>query len=230
MPRWVDAKRVTFKYGLGDEFIDVLKTLHKLGLDRTDHGRGARAVQVVTARRRGGGLPDPAQPRRPDERQDLRRACGSRAPARTAAAARCTSTTWSTTSGRCAEYGAQAVVWQTAINPVVALELLAERRLVGRGRARPRGVRRRPVPRPAARGLRPAVGHAGARPADPRGLRDWLADGGADGTSEGPERLDLARHGDRLVSRPAAQPQRLADGQRTAPRGRRGPRRAGRRR
>ena len=36
MPRWVDADRVTFKYGLGDEFIDVLKTLHKLGLDRTD--------------------------------------------------------------------------------------------------------------------------------------------------------------------------------------------------
>src|SRR5215210_5922326 len=26
IPRWVDAKRVTFKYGLGDEFINVLKT------------------------------------------------------------------------------------------------------------------------------------------------------------------------------------------------------------
>src|SRR5512144_2172185 len=36
MPRWVTAKRVTFKYGLGEEFIDVLKTLHKLGLDRTE--------------------------------------------------------------------------------------------------------------------------------------------------------------------------------------------------
>ena len=35
IPRWVDAKRVTFKYGLGDEFIGVLKTLHKLGLDST---------------------------------------------------------------------------------------------------------------------------------------------------------------------------------------------------
>ena len=33
MPRWIDAGRVTFKYGLGDEFIGVLKTLHKLGLD-----------------------------------------------------------------------------------------------------------------------------------------------------------------------------------------------------
>ncbi|NUS52501.1 MAG: ATP-binding protein, partial [Nocardioidaceae bacterium] len=27
MPRWVDAKRATFKYGLGEEFIDVLRTL-----------------------------------------------------------------------------------------------------------------------------------------------------------------------------------------------------------
>ncbi len=41
MPRWLDAKRVTFKYGLGTEFIDVLKTLHKLGLDRTTPVRGA---------------------------------------------------------------------------------------------------------------------------------------------------------------------------------------------
>ena len=36
IPRWVEARRVTFKYGLGEEFIDVLQTLHKLGLDRTE--------------------------------------------------------------------------------------------------------------------------------------------------------------------------------------------------
>uniref|UniRef100_UPI0025CB7EC3 saccharopine dehydrogenase family protein n=1 Tax=uncultured Arthrobacter sp. TaxID=114050 RepID=UPI0025CB7EC3 len=36
MPRWTKARRVTFKYGLGDEFIGVLKTLHKLGLDSTE--------------------------------------------------------------------------------------------------------------------------------------------------------------------------------------------------
>ena len=41
IPRWVDCERVTFKYGLGQEFIDVLKTLHKLGLD--SHRAGARA-------------------------------------------------------------------------------------------------------------------------------------------------------------------------------------------
>src|SRR5690349_18091041 len=39
MPRWVDCKRATFKYGLGDEFINVLKVLHTLGLDRTDKVR-----------------------------------------------------------------------------------------------------------------------------------------------------------------------------------------------
>src|SRR6478752_3593547 len=33
MPRWVEARRATFKYGLGSEFIGVLETLHKLGLD-----------------------------------------------------------------------------------------------------------------------------------------------------------------------------------------------------
>ena len=55
VPRWVDAKRVTFKYGLGNEFIDVLKTLHKLGLDSTDAGDGRRCVGESA--RRGRCLP-----------------------------------------------------------------------------------------------------------------------------------------------------------------------------
>jgi len=123
IPRWIDARRVTFKYGLGDEFIGVLKTLHKLGLDRVDKRRvGDLEVSprdVVAA-----GLPDPAT-------------LGDRMSGRTCAG------TWVTglgTDGRrrdvylyhvvdnewsMREYGAQAVVWQTAVNPVVALELLA---------------------------------------------------------------------------------------------------------
>src|SRR5438046_2806249 len=36
IPRWVTAGRVTFKYGLGAEFIGVLRTLHKLGLSSTE--------------------------------------------------------------------------------------------------------------------------------------------------------------------------------------------------
>ncbi|MDQ3029397.1 MAG: saccharopine dehydrogenase NADP-binding domain-containing protein, partial [Actinomycetota bacterium] len=33
MPRWVDCRRATFKYGLGEEMITILRTLHTLGLD-----------------------------------------------------------------------------------------------------------------------------------------------------------------------------------------------------
>src|SRR4029078_10537313 len=36
VPRWGDRRRRPFKYGLGDEFIDVLRTLRKLGLDSTE--------------------------------------------------------------------------------------------------------------------------------------------------------------------------------------------------
>ena len=59
IPRWVKARRVTFKYGLGEEFIGVLETLHKLGLDRTDPvsvgGSSVSPRDVVAA-----CLPDPA--------------------------------------------------------------------------------------------------------------------------------------------------------------------------
>ena len=59
IPRWVQAKRVTFKYGLGAEFIGVLQTLHKLGLDRTEPvsaGGGSVSPRDVVA----ACLPDPA--------------------------------------------------------------------------------------------------------------------------------------------------------------------------
>ena len=101
VPRWVDAKRVTFKYGLGDDFIAKLKTLHALGLDRTDSGR--------TPRRRSRSRPatwsQPACRTRPSsgDRMHGKTCAGTwvTGPARTAGRARSTSTTWSTTSGRC---------------------------------------------------------------------------------------------------------------------------------
>src|SRR4051794_21737820 len=61
MPRWVDAKRVTFKYGLGDEFIGILKTLHKLGLDSTTPGREGGG-EVSPPAVGGARLPGPAGP------------------------------------------------------------------------------------------------------------------------------------------------------------------------
>ncbi|MCZ3385719.1 MAG: saccharopine dehydrogenase NADP-binding domain-containing protein [Actinomycetia bacterium] len=124
IPRWVDCKRATFKYGLGEEFIDVLKVIHKLGLDRTDKvavgGVDVSPRDVIAAL-----LPDPAT-------------LGDRMSGKTCAG------TWVTGTGKdhqprqvylyhvvdnewtMKEYGSQAVVWQTAINPVIALELLAE--------------------------------------------------------------------------------------------------------
>ena len=122
IPRWIDCERVTFKYGLGEEFIDVLRTLHKLGLDSTKQV-SVRDVKVAPRDVLAAVLPDPAT-------------LGERMTGRTCAG------TWVTGTGTngqprssylyhvvdneytMREYGSQAVVWQTAINPVVALELL----------------------------------------------------------------------------------------------------------
>ena len=131
MPRWVDAKRVTFKYGLGDEFIDVLRTLHKLGLDSTEKVR-AGGVDVSPRDVVAACLPDPAT-------------LGTRMRGATCAGLYVTGTG---TDGRpratylyqvvdnewsMREYGHQCVVWQTAVNPVVALELLATGTWAGTG-------------------------------------------------------------------------------------------------
>src|SRR5271156_4596953 len=59
MPRWVQARRVTFKYGLGAELIGVLRTLHKLGLDRAGPVR-VGAVSVSPRDVLAACLPDPA--------------------------------------------------------------------------------------------------------------------------------------------------------------------------
>ncbi|HVN14556.1 MAG TPA: saccharopine dehydrogenase C-terminal domain-containing protein, partial [Anaerolineales bacterium] len=59
VPRWVNAKRVTFKYGLGDQFIGVLKTLHMLGLDKKEK-INVKGIQVAPRDVVAAGLPDPA--------------------------------------------------------------------------------------------------------------------------------------------------------------------------
>jgi saccharopine dehydrogenase-like NADP-dependent oxidoreductase len=135
MPRWVDAKRVTFKYGLGDEFIAILKTLNQLGLDKTVPVRVRSADGPVMVAPRdvvAAGLPDPAT-------------LGPLMTGKTCAGL------WVTglgTDGKprevylyhvsdnewtMAEYESQCVVWQTALNPVIALELLANGTWTGTG-------------------------------------------------------------------------------------------------
>jgi saccharopine dehydrogenase-like NADP-dependent oxidoreductase len=122
IPRWVEAQRVTFKYGLGDEFIEVLSTLHKLGLDSVEPVR-VGGVEVSPRDVVAACLPNPAE-------------LGDRMSGLTCAG------TWVTGTGTdgsprdvylyhvvdnawsMAEFGSQSVVWQTAMNPIIALELL----------------------------------------------------------------------------------------------------------
>lgn len=59
VPRWVNCKRVTFKYGLGDQFIGVLKTLHMLGLDNKEEIK-VKDVSVAPRDVVAACLPDPA--------------------------------------------------------------------------------------------------------------------------------------------------------------------------
>jgi saccharopine dehydrogenase (NAD+, L-lysine-forming) len=59
VPRWVKTKRVTFKYGLGNQFIGVLKTLHMLGLDNKEK-INVKGVQVAPRDVVAACLPDPA--------------------------------------------------------------------------------------------------------------------------------------------------------------------------
>jgi saccharopine dehydrogenase (NAD+, L-lysine forming) len=142
MPRWVEAGRVTFKYGLGEEFIGVLETLHKLGLDETApvrvDGQSVSPRDVVAA-----CLPDPAT-------------LGDKMTGLTCAG------TWVTGTGKdgrprevylynvadnaqtMADYGSQAVVWQTAVNPVVALELIDSGTWSGAGVLGPEALPARP--------------------------------------------------------------------------------------
>jgi saccharopine dehydrogenase (NAD+, L-lysine-forming) len=123
MPRWVQARRVTFKYGLGEEFIGVLTTLHKLGLDRTTPVR-VGGVEVSPRDVVAACLPDPAGLGELMSGKTCAglwvRGTGTDGQPREVYLYHVVDNAWSMS-----EYGAQAVVWQTALNPVVALELLA---------------------------------------------------------------------------------------------------------
>lgn len=146
IPRWVGAERVTFKYGLGTEFINALRVLHQIGLDRTDPvtvtARDGSRVEVSPRDVVAACLPDPAS-------------LGDRMHGRTCAG------TWvkGTRNGEprevylhhvvdnawsMKEYGSQAVVWQTAVNPVVAMELMANGTWSGAGVLGPEAFAPRP--------------------------------------------------------------------------------------
>ncbi|MFO7583738.1 MAG: saccharopine dehydrogenase C-terminal domain-containing protein [Anaerolineales bacterium] len=121
VPRWVKTKRATFKYGLGDEFIGVLKTLKMLGLDNKEK-INVKGVQVAPRDVVAACLPDPAH-------------LGDKMKGKTCAG------TWvkGTKDGQprevylyqvadneacMEEWDCQAVVAQTAFSAVIAMDLL----------------------------------------------------------------------------------------------------------
>jgi saccharopine dehydrogenase (NAD+, L-lysine-forming) len=121
MPRWIKTNRVTFKYGLGEQFINVLKTLQMLGLDNKEK-INVKGVMVAPRDVVAACLPDPAH-------------LGGKMSGRTCAGL------WvrGMKDGRKKEvylyqvadneecmkkWGCQAVVAQTAFSPVIAMELL----------------------------------------------------------------------------------------------------------
>lgn len=121
VPRWINCKRVTFKYALGDQFIGVLKTLHMLGLDNKEPIK-VKDVWVAPRDVVAACLPDPAH-------------LGDRMFGKTCAG------TWvkGKKDGKEKEVyiyqvadneecmkrlGCQAVVAQTAFNPVIGMDLL----------------------------------------------------------------------------------------------------------
>jgi saccharopine dehydrogenase-like NADP-dependent oxidoreductase len=123
VPRWLPGvKRVTFKYALGSDFIEKLKLLHDIGLDRTEPVT-VRGVQVSPRDVVAAVVPDPIT-------------MGDKMVGRAIVG------TWviGTRDGRPREVflyqladaaetlrttGSQVVGWQTGFNPVLAMELLA---------------------------------------------------------------------------------------------------------
>ena len=132
IPRKVDAGKVAFKYGLGSHFIEILQTIHTLGLDRTEPV-SVQGVSVSPRNVLAALLPDPAT-------------LGSRMSGKTCAGIQVKGLDKDgnpkavyiynvvDNAFSMGEYGDQAVVWQTAINPLIALEL------IDRGDWKPVGV------------------------------------------------------------------------------------------
>jgi saccharopine dehydrogenase-like NADP-dependent oxidoreductase len=131
VPRWIPGvKRVTFKYALGGDFIEKLKMLHDIGLDRTDPV-SVKGVQVSPRDVVAVVVPDPIT-------------MGDKMVGRAIVG------TWviGSKDGKPREVflyqmadaaetlrttGSQVVGWQTGFNPVIAMELLANGTWSGRG-------------------------------------------------------------------------------------------------
>jgi saccharopine dehydrogenase-like NADP-dependent oxidoreductase len=122
VPRWIKCKRVTFKYGLGDKFIGVLKTLKMLGLDKKEK-INVKGVQVAPRDVVAACLPDPAHL---GDRMFGKTCAGTWIKGSKGGQPRQVYLYQVADNETCMKnYGVQAVVWQTAVSPVISMELIA---------------------------------------------------------------------------------------------------------
>ncbi len=135
LPRTMDVKKVTFKYGLGSDFIDVLKTLHHLGIDATKPVRVRSASGPVDVSPRDvlvAVLPDPAYI---GPLMEGKACAGVLVTGKDKAGKERATYIYHVADNAetMKEYDAQCIVMQTAFNPVIALELIAEGTWAGVG-------------------------------------------------------------------------------------------------
>ena len=123
IPQKINARKVTFKYGLGNDFIEKLKTIHALGLSnkqKVDY----RGMEIAPRDFLASLLPDPATigPVMHGKTCAGTHVAGLNKEGKPYACYiyNVVDNEWSMKN-----YGDQAVVWQTAINPVIAMELIA---------------------------------------------------------------------------------------------------------
>jgi saccharopine dehydrogenase (NAD+, L-lysine-forming) len=121
MPRWVKAKRATFKYGLGDQFIGVLKTLHMIGLDNKEK-INVKGVQVAPRDVVAACLPDPAYL---GDKMSGKTCAGTWVKGKKDGKDRQVYLYQVADNAECMKtWGCQAVVAQTAFSAVIAMDLI----------------------------------------------------------------------------------------------------------
>jgi saccharopine dehydrogenase (NAD+, L-lysine-forming) len=121
VPRWVKTKRVTFKYGLGDQFIGVLKTLKMLGLDNKEP-INVKGVKVAPRDMVAACLPNPAYL---GDKMSGKTCAGTWVKGKKDGREKQVYIYQVADNAECMEtWGCQAVVAQVAFSPLLAMDLL----------------------------------------------------------------------------------------------------------
>ena len=130
IPRYINCKRVTFKYGLGDQFIQVLKTLHMLGLDNKEK-INVKGVMVAPRDVVAACLPNPALL---GEKMSGKTCAGTWIKGKKDGADKQIYMYQVADNAACMQkWGCQAVVAQTAFSAVIALDLVQSGAWAGKG-------------------------------------------------------------------------------------------------